>query len=101
MDPHGIRSTVTMVGEQVFWDGRPVNAAELQRSLRLAPELNPIDHILFDPRGARSCREAERVRDEINRLADCGGKGLCGQGDPREFARLRDSGAVWRVKNRH
>jgi len=82
-----------MAGEQVLWDGRQVDAAELQRLLVLAPQLNPVDHVLFDPRGASNCREAEQLRDEIDRLADCRGKGRCGQGDPREFTRLRDAGA--------
>src|SRR3954466_10544868 len=60
MDPHGIHSTVTMSGKQVFWDGRAVDASELQRLLGLAPRLNPVDHVLFDPAGAADCREAVR-----------------------------------------
>lgn len=88
-----------MAGKQVLFDGRPLSAAEFHRFLRLAPKLNPIDHVLFDPSGAQSCRVAKQLRDDIDRLADCRGKGLCGQGDQREFKRLRDTGSVWRVKN--
>jgi hypothetical protein len=98
MDPHGIHSTVTMSGKQVFWDGQPVDARELERRLTLAPRLNPVDHVLFDPAGAANCHEAERVRDEINRRGDCQGQGLCGQGTASEFKRLREAGRAWSVK---
>jgi hypothetical protein len=100
MDEHGVHSTVTMAGERVLLDGQTETAAEFERHLREAPRMNPVLHILFDPSGARNCREAERVRNQIDGLADCRGKGLCGQGSASEFKRLRDGGAVWRVKER-
>lgn len=83
LDPHGIHVTVSLSGGS---------------RLRLAPTLAPVAHVLFDPRAADTCRRAEQVRNEIDQLADCRGKGLCGQGELGEFNRLRDTGAVWHVK---
>ena len=98
LDHHGIHSSVTMAGKQVLWNERTVSDTEFEKLLRLAPTLNPTLHVLFDPSGAHSCQQAEQVRDRIDHLADCRGKGLCGQGKLHEFISLRDSGAVWRAK---
>lgn len=98
MEPHGWHATVTLKGDRVFWDGEAVDEAEFRQRLRGSTKLSPVLHILFDPANGRSCKEAEEVRNEIDRLADCQGEGLCGQGKPDEFKRLRDTGAVWRAK---
>jgi hypothetical protein len=87
-----------MSGKRVFWDGQSVDATELERRLTLASGMNPVDHVLFDPAGAANCHEAERVRDEIDRLGGCQGKGLCGQGGASEFKRLRDADHAWSMK---
>jgi len=93
MDPHGVHSSVTLAGDKIIWDGEEVTRDEFQRRLQLAPTLDPVLHVLFDPSGARSCAQAEQVRDEIDRLADCPGKGRCGQGSLQEFRKYRDRGA--------
>jgi hypothetical protein len=98
MDPHGWHATITVAGETVLWDGSAVSDPEFQKRLQAAPKFNPVLHVIFDPKGARSCQVAKDVRDEIDRLADCRGEGLCGQGSAADFKRLRDMGAVWRVK---
>lgn len=98
MEPHGWHATVTLGSNSVLWDGEAVDEAEFRQRLRQSTKLSPVLHILFDPEHGRSCKEAENVRDEINRLADCQGEGLCGQGNSEEFKRLRDTGAVWRAK---
>ena len=92
MDPHGVHSAVTLSGGKLVWDGEQVTHDEFQRRLRLAPTLNPVLHVLFDPSGATSCDQAKHVRDEIDRLADCRGKGRCGQGKLDEFKQFRQGG---------
>ena len=92
MDPHGIHSSVTMSRDKLVWDGEQINHDEFRRRLTLAPSMNPVLHILFDPTGASSCHQAEQVRDKIDRFADCRGKGRCGLGKLNEFKKFRDGG---------
>ena len=98
MEPHGWHATVTLKEDRVLWDGASVDEAEFKQRLQNSTKISPVLHILFDPTNGRSCKQAKRVRDEIDRLADCQAERLCGQGKLDEFKRLRDSGAVWRVK---
>ena len=80
---------VGIVGAQPMWDGQPVDMLELDRRLEFVSKVDPAYHILFDPSGASTCLAATELRDRINRVADCQGAGVCGQGAEEEFIRRR------------
>ena len=88
---HLITNVVAFTDNGITWNRQPISNNQLQTYLARGLQLNPVPFIVLDPTNARSCAEASKVRDVINRAGDCQGEGMCGQGSAADWEKALGS----------